>query len=64
MGSLFSSGKSPKGSHSNSGTSRPPRKDEEITSKDRAILDLKNSKDRLKKYRKKVSIHNLTSEFV
>jgi hypothetical protein len=29
-------------------------KEREVTSKDRAILDLKNSRDRLKKFKKKV----------
>lgn len=63
MGSLFSSdhkkekGSKNKGGPSNDGANvRPARKDDQITDKDHAILDLKNSKDRLKKYKKKVFI--------
>eukprot|EP01040_Poterioochromonas_malhamensis_P012700 gene12700-13909_t len=61
MGSLFSSdhkkdkGSKNKGGSSNEGGNvRPARKDDQITDKDHAILDLKNSKDRLKKYKKKL----------
>ena len=50
MGALFSSGcTSPKAQRSDS-----VRKSDQITDKDRAILDLKNARDRLKRYRKKV----------
>ena len=48
MGLLFSSNKK---------NSKKNLKDDEIiTAKDRAILDLKNARDKLKKFRKKVRI--------
>jgi hypothetical protein len=50
MGSLFSSNNNT----SNSKKKKETSKNEGITDKDRAILELKNSKDRLKKYKKKV----------
>jgi hypothetical protein len=65
MGSLFSSDKggsnakkssstaNAKKSNTNNGKT-PPQGQAQVTSKDRAILDLKNAKDRLKKFKKKV----------
>ena len=44
MGLLFSSNKK----------NAKQKNDEIITAKDRAILDLKNARDKLKKFRKKV----------
>jgi hypothetical protein len=61
MGSLFSaekkksSGTTPQSSSNNN----VKRTDQEVTSKDRAVLDLKNSKDRLKKFKKKVRKYQL-----
>lgn len=52
MGSLFS--KSNKKSASNANGKRT-NNDASITSKDKAILELKNARDRLKKYRTRVS---------
>lgn len=50
MGNLFGSPK--KSTHKSEESQRPKAS---VTSKDKAILDLKNARDRLKKYRKKVS---------
>eukprot|EP01038_Epipyxis_sp_PR26KG_P008354 gene8354-11300_t len=49
MGGLFSSNKTKKSVQKEAGTNNPS-----ITDKDRAILDLKNSRDKLKKHRKKL----------
>lgn len=60
MGSLFSaekkksSGTTPQSSSNNN----VKRTDQEVTSKDRAVLDLKNSKDRLKKFKKKLEVES------
>ena len=48
MGLLFSSDKK--------NAKKNLKDDEIITAKDRAILDLKNARDKLKKFRKKVRI--------
>ena len=48
MGILFSSSKK--------NAKKNIKSDDIITAKDRAILDLKNARDKLKKFRKKVSI--------
>ena len=69
MGSLFShESKTKKRNHSHNhqlnGNNRPVRKDDEITEKDRAVLDLKNSKDRLKKYKKKVNESNIDDKIL
>ena len=53
MGSLFSS-ESKKNSNKLKSTSSKAKAAASVTDKDRAILDLKNARDRLKKYRKKV----------
>ena len=50
MGQFFSKGTVKKEQRSKASQA----KDEGVTEKDRAILDLKNARDRLKKYRKKV----------
>jgi hypothetical protein len=49
MGGLFSKDSSKKKSEN-----RSISRDDQITEKDRAILDLKNARDRLNKYKKKV----------
>ena len=55
MGILFSSSKKNAKKNHNS--------DDIITAKDRAILDLKNARDKLKKFRKKVSRNNIVLEY-
>lgn len=52
MGSLFSS------SSKESKTKSTTAASSNVSSKDRAVLDLKNAKDRLKKYKKKVRRSN------
>lgn len=52
MGGLFS--KSPKSTSKHAGNDAQKYSEAGVTEKDRAILDLKNARDRLKKYRKKV----------
>jgi hypothetical protein len=61
MGSLFSSEKKKTSgtSSQSSSNNNVKRTDQEVTSKDRAVLDLKNSKDRLKKFKKKVRRNKL-----
>jgi hypothetical protein len=55
MGGLFSKGT--KDSHPGKSKSKTSESGESsITDKDRAVLDLKNARDRLKKYRKKVHL--------
>lgn len=51
MGSLFSSKQDNKNKRKND-------RNDGVTEKDRAILDLKNARDKLKRYRKKVKISN------
>ncbi len=52
MGSLF--GKPEKTNHSNQ-PQKSTNPQQKVTEKDRAVLDLKNARDRLKRYRKKVN---------
>lgn len=58
MGAIF--GKQEKRSNSNSKASKPAQASQpaaaasQVSDKDRAILDLKNARDRLKKFKKKV----------
>ena len=62
MGSLFSSDKGKGSSNGSKGgngkaasaSNKNTNPQSQVTSKDRAILDLKNAKDRLKKFKKKV----------
>ena len=55
MGSLFSSSSTKKTPASgNNGSKKSSIDQSSVSSKDKAILDLKNARDRLKKYKKKV----------
>jgi len=51
MGSLFSKQKSPEKAK------KRLNGDDEVSDKDRAVLELKNARDRLKKYHKQVSVN-------
>lgn len=53
MGGLFSKEKNSKNSNSS------VNQNSKVTDKDKAVLDLKNARDRLKKYRKKVLIYRI-----
>jgi len=49
MGGLFSKQRGPE-----KAKKRPSHGDGEVSDKDKAVLELKNARDRLKKYRKQV----------
>lgn len=57
MGSLLGKPEKKSGGKRASSSGDQPKEKAGVTSKDRAVLDLKNARDRLKKYRKKVWIH-------
>ena len=58
MGGYSSKSKAPEQSLSSSAPQAPPKKKVEITSIDRAILDLKNARDKLQRYRTRLFIED------
>ncbi len=60
MGGLFGKNKAPgEGGSASSGQLGPSSAGAQVTSKDRAVLELKVARDKLKKYQKKVNFMSL-----